>query len=338
MRVATLVRHGVASSAFEIREAPEKRPGPDEVAIRVTAFGLNFADVMARLGIYKDAPPLPAVLGYEVSGSVSEVGENVRDLSVGDAVVAFTRFGGYAEQVVTLASACAKLPDNVPVEHAVAIPTQWSTAVYCAEDRVSLHPGDRVLVQSGAGGVGNVLVQLALNAGCEVFATAGSPDKIAFLNQLGVQHAIPYREVEFDDAVRAQGGSLDVVFDAIGGDYVKRGMKLLGAGGRFVGYGAASHAGETRNIFRTIRMALGFGFLHPIPLLMSSRSFLGVNMLAIADDRPAVMTRCLQRAVAAAASGELKIQMHGVYDVAELAEAHDALGGRKTIGKVAVRW
>lgn len=337
MRAAVLVRHGAPETAFEIREVPTVEPGAGQVRVKVEAFGLNFADVMARLGIYQDAPPLPSILGYECAGVIDAVGDGVDAARIGQRVVAFTRFGAYAEYVVTDAGAAAAIGD-MPATEAVAIPTQLGTAVFCAEERVRLHAGDHVLVQAAAGGVGLALVQIAKAAGCVVYGTASKPEKLEHLASLGVDHCINYREHDFAEVVRGHVGErgLDVVFDSIGGASVKKGVELLGSGGRMVCFGAASHAGERKSLFRTVKMAASFGIHHPIKLMMTSKSVIGVNLLRIADDRPEQIQRCLERSIELVEDGTVSIHVGGVWPVEELGAAHAALGGRSTIGKVAV--
>ncbi len=340
MEAMVLVRHGAAETAFERRTLPDPAVGPTDVRIEVEAFGLNFADCMARIGVYQDAPPLPAVLGYEVVGRVESVGAEVSRVKAGDRVLGFTRFGGYATLAVTDHLAVARIPEDADAAESLGLPTQFGTAYYCAEEMVRIHEGDRVLIQAGAGGVGIGLVQLALRRGAEIFATAGSPEKIAFLRELGVHHPINYNENDFAEVIRGLVGenAIDIAFDSIGGSSVSRAYKLLGSGGRVVCYGAAEQAGPRKNIFRTIKMAAGFPFTHPIPLLMASKSVIGVNMLRIADDRPKTMARVLDAVIDLTARGDLKVHVGGRFSADQVGEAHAFLHGRKSIGKVAVHW
>ena len=339
MRAAQLVRIGDPDRAFRLCELPDPVPGPAEVVIDVEAFGLNFADVMARIGVYPDAPALPCVLGYEVVGRIAEAGVEVTCWRGGERVVAFTRFGGYATRAVTPATACARIPDEMDACEATMLPTQFGTAVFCAEEMVKLRPGDAVLVQAAAGGVGTGLVQLCKEAGCVVFGTA-SGAKIDHLNALGVDHPIDYRRDDFEEVVRSVVGArgLDVVFDSIGGSSVKKGRRLLGAGGRIVCFGAAQQAGPRRSVLRAANMAMRFGVHHPIDLMMSSQAVIGVNMLRIADDRPQWLARLLERTVELTAGGVLRPVVGGRFPAAELARAHEALGSRASIGKVACTW
>jgi NADPH2:quinone reductase len=341
MEAMVLVRNGTPHEAFERRELPDPEPVVDQVRIAVEAFGLNFADCMARIGVYQDAPPLPAVLGYECTGVIDAVGPDVDRFQVGDRVVGFTRFGGYATKAVTEQGGVAKLPAELGSAEALGIPTQFGTAYFCAEEMTRIHPGDNVLVQAAAGGVGNGIVQLAKRRGARVFATAGSDEKLEFLHSLGVDHPINYRENDFASVVRDVLGSddgLDIAYDSIGGKSVDDTYKLLTAGGRIVCYGAAAQAGQKKSLWLTLKMALGFPFTHPIRLLLASQGVIGVNMLRIADSRPDTMARVLDETVALVTSGELKVKVGGRFTADQLGDAHELLHGRKSIGKLVVFW
>jgi NADPH2:quinone reductase len=340
MKALVLVRHGEARQAFELRELPAPEPRAGEVRIAVEAFGLNYADVSARQGTYADAPPIPCVIGYEVVGRIDAVGSGVTSWSAGQRVAALTRFGGYATAAVTDARAAVPIPEDMDVGVAAALPTQGCTAYFCAEEMVRLHPGDHVLVQAAAGGVGTLLVQLAKARGCVVYGTAGSEAKLDYLRRLGVDHPINYRHEDFGDVVRRVRGAegLDIVFDSLGGSAVRKGLKLLGAGGRIVCFGAAEREAGPLQILRDVRFAASFGFPHPIPLLMGSKSILGVNMLRIADHRPEVLGRCMRAVSKLVADGTLKPTVGGRFGADRIADAHDFLGGRGSTGKVVVTW
>ena len=342
MKAAVLVRHGAADSAFELRDLADPEPGAGEVRIAVDAFGLNFADVSARRGTYQDAPPLPSVIGYEVVGRIDRLGTGVDGLQVGQRVTALTRFGGYATLAITDARAVAVIPDTMDDAVAAALPTQGCTAYFAAEEMVRLHPGDHVLVQAAAGGVGSLLVQLAKRRGCVVYGTAGSDEKLALLRELGVDVPINYERDDFADAIRALRGDdgIDVVFDSLGGTAVRRGLGLLAAGGRMVCFGAASRkaTGLMPQIVEDVRFAASFGFPHPIPLLMNSKSVIGINMLRLSDQRPLVLKRCMENVVGLALDGTLNPIIGGRYPIARLGEAHAFLEGRGSMGKLVVSW
>ncbi len=340
MRAMYLVRTGEAAQAFELREAPTLEPAAGQVRIAVEGFGLNYADVVARNGLYQDAPPMPSVLGYEVVGRVDALGAAIDSLAVGQRVTALTRFGGYATHALADARATAPIPEDMDVGVAAALPTQGCTAYYMAEEMVRLHAGDHVLVHAAAGGVGTLLVQFCKRRGCVVYGTAGSDEKLGLLRELGVDHPINYRRADFAaEARRGCGdGGLDVIFDSIGGATTRKGMALLGAGGRMVCFGAADHTPGLLQPLRSLRFALSFGLPHPILLMLRSRGFIGVNMLRIADSRPLVLQRCLRAVVDLALQGELRPIVGGRFPAAQLGAAHALLESRRSTGKIVVTW
>jgi NADPH2:quinone reductase len=275
-----------------------------------------------------------------VVGRVDALGAGVTGVAPGQRVAALTRFGGYATSAITDARALFPIPDDLDVGIAAAIPTQGGTAYFCAEEMVRLHPGDHVLVQAAAGGVGTILVQLAKRRGCVVYGTAGSDDKLAYLRQLGVDHPINYRREDFADAVRRLRGAagLDVVFDSLGGSAVRKGVGLLAAGGRIVCFGAAERGAGALQVLRDARFAASFGFIHPIPLLLSSKSVLGVNMLRLGDERPDMLQRVLRAVGELVLKGEVHPTIGGRFPASRIADAHDFLAGRGSMGKIVVTW
>ncbi len=339
MKAAYLVKKGPAKSVFEIREIDIPSFTKSQVLIEVEVFGLNFADVLARLGLYPDAPPLPAVLGYDVVGRIKDMGSEVQDFSVGDRVVALTRFGGYAEFTATESAGVVKIPEDMDAAEATALATQYGTAYYMIEDITQTREGDHVLIHAAAGGVGTALVQWAVHKGCVVYGTAGSSEKLEYLRSMGVQHPINYRKEDFFEGVRSISGErgMDLIFDAVGGKSFKKGVKLLGAGGRIFVFGASAMT-SAKNIFQKAGVGLGFGIFHPISFLASSKSIMGVNMLRIGDHRPETLQRVLKQCVRYADEGVFKPKVGGRYPIADLAEAHTALEGRKTMGKLAIHW
>lgn len=338
MKAVFLTRLGAASGAFEVKETPTPRPGHNQVLIKVQAFGLNFADVMARRGMYKEAPPIPCVLGYDVAGIVAETGAGVTNVTKGDAVTAMTRFGGYAEYALTESSAIAKIPAGISLATSTTLTTQYCTAYYAGAEIVQLHERDKVLIHSGAGGVGSALIQLAKYKKCEIFSTAGSAGKIENLKAAGVHHPINYNTEDFEAAIKTktEGKGVDVIFDAVGGKSVKKGFRLLASGGRLVCYGASSM--NNKNILEKVSAALAFGIYHPVMFMMASKAILGVNMLRIADDKPEIITRCLQEVTRLTAEGHFTPADATVFPVDKIAEAHEFLEMRKSMGKVAVEW
>lgn len=341
MRAVVLQKFGTPEKAFVIEERAIPNPQAHEICIKAEAFGINYADVMARQGLYQDCPPLPCVLGYEVVGRVHAVGKDVTGFEVGQRVVSLTRFGGYAEYAVADARAAVHIPEDMDYAVAAAIATQYCTAYYCAQYTTQLHPGERVLIQAAAGGVGTALVQMAKNKGCIVFGTAGSEEKLDYLRQLGVDHPINYRSTDYAAYIEKVAGkkSIDVVFDSLGGKDVKKARKLLSVGtGRMVLFGAASRSGKSRFFVNDLKLVWGFGLLATVELLLKSQGITGVNMLRIADNRPEALQYCMQEVSKQIASGQLKPTVGGKFEVAQLNEAHNFLSSRKSMGKIAVKW
>jgi len=339
MRAIVLIKTGIAEKAFEIREFPKPTAGENEVLIKVAYSGLNFADVMARKGMYKEAPPLPSVLGYDVSGTVEAVGKNVTHVVPGDAVFALTRFGGYAEYVVCNAMAVAKIPSKTDPAFASALATHYCTAWFCAAEMVNLNEGDTVLIHAAAGGVGTALTQYALYKKCNVFATVGSDEKIKILEKAGVHAAINYRKEKFEEVVKSKtkGKGVNVIFDAVGGRSVKIGIQILSAGGRMVCYGASEMTGS-KSLFHYIKTGLAFGFYNPGLLTMASKSIIGVNMLHVSDERPLLLKKSMDEVCKLAESGVFMPLSGKIFRVSEIAEAHKFMESRASVAKVVLAW
>jgi len=338
MKAIVLTKTGSANNAFEIRELPTPQMGDNDVLIKVAFSGLNFADVMARKGMYKAAPPLPSVLGYDVSGTVESIGKNVINVALGDQVFAITRFGGYAEYAVCSGMAVAKVPAKIDMATATALATQYSTAWFSAAEMVNLHEGETVLIHAAAGGVGTALTQYALHKKCTVFATAGSDEKVNILQKVGVHVAINYRKEKFEKVVmqKTDGKGINVIFDAVGGKSVKTGIKSLSAGGIMVCYGATEMSSGGQ--LQYMKTAIQFGFYNPGLLTMASKSIIGINMLHIADERPAMMKRTMDEVYKLAEQGIFKPVLGKVFGASEMGAAHAFLESRASVGKVVVEW
>lgn len=339
MRAWVLTAHGAPQRALSIRDLPDPSPRAGQVRIRVEGFGLNYADVMAVKGLYRDAPAPPCVLGYEVVGRVEALGEGVPGDLLGKRVVAMTRFGGYAELAVTDHRALSVIDEDMPLGEAAALATQGATAWYMARIACPLRPGQQVLVHSAAGGVGQLLVQLAVKAGCTVYAVASGAEKMAQLKRLGAHHAIDRRTGDYAQQVRALLGDrrIDVSFNAVGGSTFRKDMALIGSGGAQVLYGG-SERGEGRGLLGTLRFVWRMGLVVPIFLMMKSRSLIGVNMLRISEHHPDVIAACVAGVVRAHAEGWLKPHVHAEHAKDQLPAALEALGSGRTMGKVVVRW
>src|ERR671920_857244 len=232
MRAVTLDGSG-GTEVMGWGEVPDPVCGPGEVIIDVVASAVNRADLLHRQGHYPPPPGASDVLGLECSGIVREVGEGVTEWGLGDEVCALLAGGGYAERVAVPVGQVLPKPAGVELATAAALPevtcTVWSNVFMLAR----LRRGERFLVHGGAGGIGTMAIQLAARAGAEVFATAGSPAKLALCRELGAHTAVDYRAEDFVEVVKAAGGA-DVVLDNMGAKYLARNLATLNTDGRLV--------------------------------------------------------------------------------------------------------
>lgn len=337
MRAFVLEKTGDPERAFVLKEIPDPRPGPEDYLIRVEAFGLNYADVMARKGAYRDAPPRPCVIGYDVVGRVESAPESGR-YKTGTRVVALTRFGGYAEKVCARPEAVFDVPEELSPAVATALATQGATAWHCALGTGSLYADDLALVSAAAGGVGSLVVQILKAYGVHVVGLAGNSKRDVVLG-LGADYFLNRHEASLTQLWNKYlpGKRPDVVFDSAGGRQAREALRLLNPCGRLVLYGAAASGGTT-NPFMLARFALGFGFYSPIPLIMRSQSVVGVNMLRLADRKPIALRQALEGALALFNEGKMKPLKGHEFSHRQLAEAHRLLESGQSTGKVAVVW
>lgn len=340
MKAVVLTKTGNSKDVFEIQNVPAPLPESHEIQIKVSTFGLNYADVMARKGIYAAAPPLPSILGYEAVGIVSAVGKEVTHFKVGDRVLGFARFGAYAEYCNVNAIASIKLPETIPDAEATALATQYCTALYMANWKANIRKGEVVLIHAAAGGVGHALIQIAQQAGCKIVATAGSDEKITYLKKLGVDLAINYTHTNFQHEIETHFGkrSIDAVFDPIGGKDHKKNRNLLAIGGRLIMFGISSFSNKKGTKFDQLQLAAQFGILSPLTFLINSITISGVNMLHIAEQKPEIIGQLLQEAISGFVEGSFKPKIALTAPATKIFEAHQKLSNRSTIGKVAIHW
>lgn len=339
MKAAVLIKKGNAEEALKIQDVADVRPGQGEVRIKVECFGLNYADVMARRGLYDAAPKMPCVVGYEVVGVIDEIGQDVPKDILGKRVVAFTRFGGYAEYAVTGIDACAEIGDMNAGE-ACAIAVQYATAYYMSWDAINLYPNDKVMIHAGAGGVGTAVIQLCKLKGCEVFANAGSGEKLDYMKSQGADHVINYREKDYSLEIPkiTKDQKLQVTFNPIAGSTFKKDMKLIGSGGKVMLFGGSERSGKKWGILSSLNFVRKMGLLIPIGLLMGSKSVLGVNMLNIGDDQPEVLKRCMTEVIKLVQDGKIKPHVGAEFQANDISKAHALLESRNSIGKIVVYW
>ncbi len=340
MKAWYLVKNGKPQEAFELRETEAPVPGPEQVLIRVEASGLNFADVMARLGYYEDAPAIPCVLGYDVAGVVKACGSNADPGLKGKRVAALTRFGGYAEYALTDHRALAVLPDNISFSEGTALGTQYLTAWYSMFMHMRLIPGDVILVHAAAGGVGTALTQMARHIGCQVIGLVGSDEKIPYVRENGVDYPVNYRKTDYEqEALRILGNKrLRASFNPVAGKSFKKDIRLLGAGGTLLLFGASSRVGRLGKGLASLKMIWDMGILLPILLVAKSKSIAGVNMLRIADHQPQLIEYAMGKLVRLLERNLIRPHIGAVFPAEDLPAAHALLESRKSMGKICIIW
>lgn len=321
---------------LELREASDPVPGAGQVRIRVKASGINFADIMARMGLYPDAPPLPAVVGYEVAGDIDSVGEGV-ERSVGEKVLAVTRFGGYSDVVCVDEGQALPLPEGMGYEEGAGVPVTYLTAYQMLIQMGSLKRGERVLIHSAGGGVGLAAIDLCRIIGAEVYGTA-SPGKHAMLRERGVEHPIDYRGKDYEAEVhRLTGGrGVHIVLDAMGGKHWKKGYRCLAPTGRLVMFGMSDAAtGKSRSVVSLLKTLVGMPiFSFPPPKLINdNKALIGVNLGHLWDETE-LLIGWLRQILEWYGEGKIHATVGERFPFEEAAAAHHFIQDRKNIGKV----
>jgi NADPH:quinone reductase-like Zn-dependent oxidoreductase len=328
MRVVVLTKHG-GPSVLQVQERADPSPGPGEVRIEVAASGINFADVVARVGFYADAPKPPCVIGYEVAGTIVELGEGVEGLAHGQRVMAGTQFGGYASQVVVPAGDVVPLDDELTFEQGAAIPVNYATAWAGLVGYGNLQRGERVLIHAAAGGVGIAATQIAKRHGAEVYG-ACSPGKHERIAELGVDHPLDYTREGWEQGLPR----FDVILDAIGGNSFRRSYSMLRAGGRLVAFGASEViSGEKRNIPAALRTVVRMPRFNLIKQMSESKAVIGLNMLTLWRDR-GTLAPWISPLSELLADGTIKPVVSDAFPFERAGEAQSVLGERRNVGKV----
>ena len=339
MRAVVLTGTG-GPEVLQVLERPDPAVGPGEVRIAVKAAGINFADTLARVGLYPDAPKRPCVLGYEVAGEVEAVGEGVSAHAVGDRVIAGTRFGGQAELVTVPEAQVLPLPERLSFEQGAAFPVNYGTSYAALILMGGLREGDRVLIHAAGGGVGISATQVARNAGAEIFGTA-SPSKHDAIRAQGVLYPIDYRSQDFEaEVMRITGGEgVDLVIDALGPTSFRKDYRLLRSGGRLVMYGLSeSSKAGARDLPATI-MSLAKMPLATLPwwkslaVMNENKGIFGLNMLKWWD-REGNLDRVTRPLMADLEGGRLEPVVAEAFPFERAGEAHEFIAQRRNVGKV----
>ena len=321
---------------LRVEEVPDPAVGRGEVLIQVRAVGVNFADVLARQGLYPDAPRLPFIPGYESSGEILALGEGVAEFTIGQRVLAYHTSGGYAERVAVPAAQVFAIPDLLSTQSAVVLPLNYGTAYVSLYRTGCVEPGMRLYLYAAAGGVGMAAVDLARRAGLEIVGAASSHYKRERLQAEGVKHVVDSRKAKVDRVARQLYGEsgFDIVIDSVGGKTIMRGMRALRAGGRLVSIGVGSISG--RGILGALALVLGAPRLNTLRLLQESRGFYGVNLARLIRE-PKLVRGMIEELISLAAAGEIHPEPGRVLTLGEAAHAHRLLETRRNVGKIVLR-
>lgn len=332
-QVVTTQNGGI--EVLQVKEAPDPVPAKDQVVIRVRAAGLNFADILARQGLYPDGPAKPCVMGYEVAGVIESLGADVNPDFAGKSVVAMTRFKGQSELVAVKATQMFEKPESLTFEQAAAIPVNYLTAYALLVVMGSLHEGEAVLIHNAGGGVGLAALDIAKKIGAVTYGTA-SPSKHEFLKERGLDHPIDYRNQDWLPVLKdlTGGRGVELVIDPIGGAHWKKSYAALRHTGRLGMFGVSTaSANGLKGKLKLAKAAFEMPRFHPLSLLSKNRSVFGLNLghLWHEPEKVAVWTRDILRGVA---EGWVRPYVDRSFTFDEASQAHAYIEARRNIGKV----
>jgi len=337
-----MVRRAGGTGSLLVEEAPDPTPSSDEVCVEVRACGVNFADLVVRMGLYRSAKQYvgwPIVPGFEVSGTVQAVGANITRYRPGDRVIGVTRFGGYASRICLPEPQLRPLPAALGFAEGAAFPVAFLTAWYALHELSRLRPGGVVLVHSAAGGVGGALVVLAKRAGCRVIGVVGSAHKVQAVRDLGADVVIDKsRESLWPAVERAAPDGCHVVLDANGAETLKQSYAHLRPTGRVVVYGFHSllrRGSDRLNVFRALAGLLRVPRFNPYEMVDKNRGVLAFNLSYLFDEL-SLFGEAMDDLFGALERGELRLPPVTELPFDRVAEAHRLLHSGSTVGKIAL--
>ena len=309
---------------LEIADLPDPVPGPGEAVVRVTLAALNFFDTLIIAGRYQVKPDLPFSPGGEACGVIEALGTDVSGFAVGDRVIVHQKFGTCRERIAVGVVHLTRVPDGVSDEQAAGLTITYGTSLHALRDRARLQPGETLAVLGASGGVGLAAVELGAIMGARVIACASSLEKLAMARAHGATMTVDYAADNLREALRrlTDGQGVDVIYDPIGGDYAEPALRSLGWKGRYLVIGFA--AGDIP------RIPLNLALLKGIDIQ-------GVHWGVFVEREPEAHAENQAQLLAWVAQGRLTAKVHGVYPLADYAEALGILKRREAVGKVLLR-
>ena len=334
MRQVVTTRNG-GVEVLKVEEAPDPQPEKGQVVIRVKAAGLNFADILARQGLYPDGPKKPCVMGYEVAGVVESVGDEVDQSLLGKSVVAMTRFKGQSELVAVQSTQMFEKPESLSFEQGAAIPVNYLTAYALLAVMGSLQPGESVLIHNAGGGVGLAALDIAKRLNAVTYGTA-SPSKHEFLRERGLDHPIDYRNQDWLPVLQEMTGGhgVELVIDPIGGGHWKKSYLALRSTGRLGMFGVSTaSANGLKGKLGLLKAAWQTPWFHPFGLLNKNKGVFGLNLghMWHEGEKVAEWMRVILDGVK---EGWVRPYVDKAFPFDHVGEAHTYIESRKNIGKV----
>ena len=327
------IRQFGSANKLEMTESSSSRVlESTEVLVKTAYSGLNFADVQMRLGFYPDAPKRPFVPGYEISGYVQEVGEEVRDIAPGDPVIAATRFGGYASLVRVPQEQVFPLPSGVDLKAGAALPINFITSHIALFEMARIRSGDRVLIECATGGVGTLAMQMARECGAKVVGLTSSPHKKDYIASYGAESMTSEEFYAMDDL-----GKFDLILNSSGGVFIKRQLPYLSITGRMVCLGISSGVDNgKRNIFKMLHAAIRTPRIPVLRMFDPNIGVFGLNGLRVLEDSS---WKSKMREVVLSTSFEnIRPHVDEVFKAENVVQAHRYLESKQAIGKVLLGW
>lgn len=337
MKAAVVTAYG-GPGVLQIREVPAPVPSAGQILVRVRAFGLNFADLYGRMGIYPGSPRPPFIPGLEFSGDVVRTGDGVARFSGGERVMGYCRWGSHADYVALDERHAVQIPSSMGYADGAAFVATGMTAYHGLVRLACLRPGERLLVHAAAGGVGLAVLQMGKGIGAEIFATAGTDEKVTIARRYGADHCVNYRTTDFEREVRhvAGPGGIDVVMDGVGGPVFRKGWRLLGSTGRYVLFGLSSVTGSRGlNRLRAAVTLAKMGTVLPATLLSVNKALFGFN-LGTMRGQDQYLAEAAEEIVRWNARGLLRPVVGRTFPFERVAEAHAYLQTGRSYGKVVV--
>ena len=317
---------------MEIQDVSMPIPGPNEICIKVSKAGFNFADILSRMGLYPGAPKPPFTPGMEVSGTIHELGPDVEGFEVGDRVVGSGTNGGYAEYTVSNCKGGFKIPKDVSFEVAASFPAVYLTSYLMIIHPGDLQPGESILIHGAAGGVGLASIELAKIAGAKTIFGTCSPSKHEFIQERGV---LPVDKDNFLAEIMqwTDDKGVDLVLDPIGGEHLMQSYRCLGSGGRVCSFGISDMApGKKRSHWHRIKSWLSFPKFDPLKMMTSNRGVFGIHLGRWKNWEH--LDKARKDLMGWISEGKISPHVDKVFPSEKVSDAHHYIQDRKNIGKV----